>query len=207
MTRRLGHLATLAILLLGTVLGLDLAWAAISGSTGTFAYVIFDWPAHLATCLLLLMGLAAAMRSPRPAIFAAGALVATIAIDVDHIPKYLGWHGLTAGEPRPFPHSLLLVAALILIAGLCRGRAREATLGAAFGVGAHLLRDLATGPGVPLLWPLSSAAVTLPYAVFALVLALAAGLVVRGSVQTARNRARRGFDGAPLPSTAEATTQ
>jgi inner membrane protein len=176
-TRRPAHADLLAIALVGIVLALDLLWVVISGSTSSVAYVIVDWPAHLATCLLLLMGLTAVSRSPRPAIFAAGALVATIAIDVDHIPNYLGWHGLTTGEPRPYPHSLLIVGALVLIAGLSHGRLREVTFGAAFGVGAHLLRDLATGPGVALFWPLSSAAVTVPYVVFAAGLAIAAALV------------------------------
>jgi inner membrane protein len=176
-TRRPGHAGLLAIALVGTVLGLDLLWAVISGPTSSISYVIVDWPAHLATCLLLLMGLAAASKSPRPAVFAAGAVVAAIAIDVDHIPNYLGSQGLTAGEPRPYPHSLLMVGALVLIARLARGRLREASFGAAFGVAAHLLRDLATGPGVALLWPLSSAVVTVPYVVFAVGLELTAALV------------------------------
>jgi inner membrane protein len=191
-TRRPGHAELLAIALVGTVLALDLLWAVISDSTSSVAYVILDWPAHLATCLLLLMGLTAVSRSPRPAVFAAGAVVATFAIDADHIPNYLGWHGLTGGEPRPYPHSLLMVGVLMLIAGLSRGRLREATFGAAFGVGVHLLRDLATGPGVALLWPLSSAAVTVPYVIFATGLALAAAVVVsRGTTVRSPSWIRR----------------
>lgn len=191
-TRRPGHAELLAIALVGTVLALDLLWTVISDSTSSVAYVIVDWPAHLATCLLLLMGLTAVSRSPRPAVFAAGAVVATIAIDADHIPNYLGWHGLTAGEPRPYPHSLLMVGVLMLIAGLSRGRLREATFGAAFGVGAHLLRDLATGPGVALLWPVSSTAVTVPYVIFATGLALAAAVVVsRGATVRSSSWIRR----------------
>jgi hypothetical protein len=42
--------------------------------------------------------------------------------------------------------------------------------GLAFGVSAHLLRDAATGPGVPLLWPLQGVA-AVPYGVFATLLA------------------------------------
>jgi inner membrane protein len=182
----------LAVALLGATLGLDLLWALVHGRNSSLSYVVVDWPAHLTTCLLLLMGLAAASRSPRPAVFAAAALVATIAIDVDHIPNYLGWHWLTAGEPRPYPHSLLVVVVLALAGGLCRAPARDALLGAAFGVGAHLARDLATGPGVALLWPLSSAAVRLPYPAFAAGLVLAAALVVfRGTAVPAYTWSRR----------------
>jgi len=47
-------------------------------------------------------------------------------------------------------------------------------LGLAFGISAHLLRDLATGPGVPLFWPLSGAAVELPYVAFVAALLAAA---------------------------------
>ncbi len=41
----------------------------------------------------------------------------------------------------------------------------------AIGAGTQLLRDLSTGPGVPLLWPLADGDVRLPYWPYVVVLA------------------------------------
>ncbi len=90
----------------------------------------------------------------------------------------LGWQGLTGGAPRPYTHSLITPLVLIVVGGFAGGRARPIAFGAAFGVGAHLCRDLCTGPGVAILWPLSSAAVRLPYLVFAMGLVLTAAVIL-----------------------------
>jgi len=161
--------------LVGAVLGLDLLWSFVEGSTGSLAYGLLDEPAHLATCAIALFAVAAVTGSRPPARFVVAALVASVAIDVDHIPGYLGWQGLAGSLPRPYPHSLLLVGALVGLGCASRRRdVRQVSLGLAFGVSAHLLRDLATGPGVPLVWPVSSGVATVPYAFFAGALALAA---------------------------------
>jgi inner membrane protein len=74
---------------------------------------------------------------------------------------------------------------MVLLAALALPRrTRWLLLGAAAGVLLHLLRDVATGPGVPLLWPLSDASARVPYWTYAvLVLALAglAGLATYGA--------------------------
>jgi inner membrane protein len=158
------------------VLVLDFASDAVSPSTTEFG--VIDEPAHLATCLVLLLSLAAVARRRSPLAFAGAAVVASVAIDLDHVPSYLGWHGLSSGVPRPDPHSLLTPAVLILIGVLASGRSRQLALGAAFGVSAHLFRDLATGPGVALFWPLSTATVAPPYVIFPIGLAIAASTVV-----------------------------
>jgi inner membrane protein len=162
-----------AIALVGAIVTLDLLWFLVEGSTGSVAYGLVDEPAHLATCLVLLLALATLLARRPSQAFIAAALVAAVAIDIDHIPAYLGWDGLTGTLPRPYSHSLLALAVLLLAARAAGGRGRQILLGAAFGVGAHLLRDLATGPGVPLFWPLHQAAVTVPYAIYLGALGLA----------------------------------
>jgi inner membrane protein len=163
----------LALLLSGFIIAVDVAWIVFSGSTAPTEFGLVDEPAHLATCLLLLLALVALAPS-RPALaFAAAALVASVAIDLDHLPQYLGWDVLKDDGPRPYPHCLLTVALIVALASIAPGRLQAILLGAAFGVATHLFRDLATGPGVALFWPLSNAVIELPYAVFAAGLALA----------------------------------
>jgi Glycosyl hydrolase family 26/LexA-binding, inner membrane-associated putative hydrolase len=184
---RRNELTWLAVVLAGAVLAIDLLWGAVEGSTGSFAYGLIDEPAHLATCALALLALAAVTGSGPTRRFVLPALVASIAIDADHIPGYLGSHALAGGLPRPYPHSLLLVGALMAVGLISRRRdLRYISFGLAFGVSAHLLRDLATGPGVPLLWPLSDGVARLPYAFFAGLLLAAAMFVLWARPRDAR---------------------
>src|SRR5262249_16876138 len=126
---------------------------------------------HLATCAVALLALAT-VRGRLPAAFVLAALFASVAIDFDHIPGYLGSGLLGGNQPRPDTHSLLLVFFFVGRGLLPGRRLRPIVLGIAFGLATHLLRDLATGPGIPIFWPLSSEAFTIPYAVFVFVLAL-----------------------------------
>jgi inner membrane protein len=72
-------------------------------------------------------------------------------------------------------------------------RRRPLLLGLAFGVGAHFVRDIATGPGLPLGWPFSDRMVQLPYVVYAAVYLLAAGvLLIRASPTPTVRRNPRG---------------
>jgi inner membrane protein len=164
--------------LAGLVFGVDLLWSLTALSTGGLAYGLADEFAHLATCAILLLA-AVQTGSLRPSVrFVTAALLASVAIDIDHIPGYLGSHLLTGSLPRPYSHSMLLAAALLALGWAWpRRRARELSFGIGFGVSAHLLRDLATGPGAPLAWPISSAVVTLPYAAYGALLAVAASSV------------------------------
>jgi len=132
---------------------------------------LLDEPAHLLTAWLAL-----AACSPRTARLRLlpWVLLGAVAIDLDHVPLYLGADGITAdGGGRPVTHSLLTVAVLLALA-VVAGRPLS---GLAAGVGLHLARDLATGPGVPLLWPMDSSDVRipyLPYLLFLVVLTLVA---------------------------------
>jgi inner membrane protein len=143
-----------------------------------------DWPAHLITAGLLL---AALPRRPEARV-AGWALVGSVAIDLDHVPLYLGLEVAATEGSRPVTHSLTTAAAVLVAAVPARGRARTALVGLGTGVLLHLVRDLGTGPGVPLLWPLRPADVHLPYAAHTGLLALATAIpVLRG-----RQRGRRG---------------
>jgi inner membrane protein len=130
---------------------------------------VLDEPAHLATAALALLACTTPMTRRRHRRLLLTALGASMAIDVDHVPMYLG---LTeAGGGRPPSHSLATVAVLIA-AALALVELRPVLLGAALGASLHFLRDLATGPGLHLWWPVSSSEVRAPYWLYAVVLAL-----------------------------------
>jgi inner membrane protein len=191
----------LVALLVTVVFAVDLAWSLVEGDTGMLGYALVDEPAHLATCAIALLALAAITGKVLTRRFVAAALIASTAIDLDHVPHYLGSQLLMASSmPRPYTHSLALVVVLAAAAWRLRGDAREVALGLAFGVAAHLLRDLATGPGVPFFWPLSTATVTLPYPIYAAVLLLMGAAVATARREKSRQRPpRRRLAVRPLP--------
>lgn len=153
---------------------LDFLWSRLEGSTGTIAYALIDEPAHLMTCALALLAVVVVSGVQPPWRFVAGALAASVAIDLDHVPGYLGSHLLTGSMPRPYTHSLLMVLVLVGCAAVLRRRhSKQILFGVAFGVAAHLLRDIATGPGIAFLWPAVIAPIKVPYASYAGALILA----------------------------------
>lgn len=103
--------------------------------------------AHIATTLCLL----SLIRPKRPRDFFAGAIVGSVALDVDHLPLYAMYEKPSA---RPGSHSLVTVALVAGLTARSTGRRRGFLQGVSFGLTSHLLRDLLTG-GAPLLWPLS----------------------------------------------------
>lgn len=188
-TERRPELMRLTAALVLGVFAADLSWSLIAGSTGTLAYGLIDEPAHLATCAIALLALLAA-GAPVSRRFALAALLASTVIDLDHLPYYLGSHLLMASSmPRPYSHGVLTVIVLTAVGLRLRGKGREISLGLAFGVAAHLCRDLATGPGIPLFWPLSASAVTIPYVLFAAAL-IGTGIAICVAA-TARRGSRR----------------
>jgi inner membrane protein len=142
-----------------------------------------DWTNHLLTTLFIAW--AARPLIDRRRILAA--LVASVVIDADHIPGYLGSQILTGGTARPYTHSLTTVIVLLAIAALRPG-SRGWASGAALGVLSHLWRDLAepaTGPGVSLFWPLSDRAFTTPSALYLGSIAALAAIAFARSVPAA----------------------
>ena len=143
---------------------------------------LLDEPAHLLTAALLLA--AALPRRARAVV--PWALLGSVLIDLDHIPLYV-WGVLTAdGYGRPVTHSAATVLALAIAGTAARSRARTALWGLALGVGLHLVRDLCTGPGVPLWWPVGAPPVLLPYSSYVAVLLIT---VVVAVVRLVRQRA------------------
>jgi hypothetical protein len=88
------------------------------------AIALFDHPAHVATAVLL---------GGTGRTYLAGSLLP----DLDHVPMALG--SPEPGDPRPKTHSLFMVLPVALVSQPL-----------AAGMLAHLARDLAVGPGVPL---------------------------------------------------------
>ena len=79
-----------------------------------------DELAHLLTTLLFFWALGPRARER----FLVPALIASVAIDLDHVPGRLGVDWLTAGTPRPYTHSLLTIA-IVLASALVLRRRRD----------------------------------------------------------------------------------
>lgn len=135
-----------------------------------------DEPAHLLTAWLVLAAATARTAGLR---LLPWVLAGAVLLDLDHVPLYLGADIAVSPGGRPVTHSLLTVAVLLAGAAAIR-RWRVPLAGLAFGVATQLLRDLATGPGVPLLWPALVEDLRMPYLPYALVLvALAVAATAR----------------------------
>ena len=154
----------------------------------TIVVGLLDWPAHLLTAWLFLAALGFRLSTR----VQAWALLGAIAIDADHVPLYLHWHLIPAPDGRPVTHSLGTVVLLLAVATVPRLRAPAA--GLALGLLLHLSRDLVTGPGVTVGWPVSEMGVRLPYPVYvaALVVVTAVAVLVGH-----RRRAPSGSNAAP----------
>jgi inner membrane protein len=155
-----------------------------------------DEVAHLTTGALGLLTLACFIDAPRG--FYVAGLIASVAIDLDHIPLYLG-----LGNPaqRPATHSLTTVLVIVVAAALSR-RHRAVLAGAATGLLIHFVRDIAEGPpGVRMLWPLSNTAWTASFWWFlGMIITFTVVRLVLATVGTPRTRTRLFHRGASSPS-------
>jgi membrane-bound metal-dependent hydrolase YbcI (DUF457 family) len=130
---------------------------------------IADEAAHAATAVALLAAL-----PPTGNEFARGFAAGSILLDVDHVPELWGRRWLRPRGVRPLPHSLA-IPALLAVHGA--RRSNRAALGAAVGLGGHLLRDLATGKtAVALLWPLTKRPFSVRYRKYVAVMAVFAAV-------------------------------
>ena len=171
----------LPILALAVVVLLDLV--AGSRRWGVAMAGLLDEPAHLATALVVLVAAAGPRRLLAHPPFTGAALLASVAIDIDHVPLYAGLPvGVDGG--RPFTHCLL-TPIVLAVAGVAVRRFRPVLLGLATGVLLHLLRDLATGPGVSLWWPVWPQRIELPYLAY---LAVVAGCALAATLRAAAER-------------------
>jgi inner membrane protein len=143
-----------------------------------------DEPAHLATaCLVLVAAQRLEWLRAHPKEIGI-VLASAVLIDLDHIPLYAGLPHVALGG-RPYSHSLLTVAALLLISAVMPSGRRRWVVAMAAGLGLHLVRDVATGPGVLLVWPISADEVLVPYPAY---LTLCLALAVVGTVRLIRGR-------------------
>ena len=158
------------------------------GGNSFFPEGPLDEIAHFLTALLLLQWLPGRQRAR----FAAPALFASVAIDLDHVPQYLGHRFLTVGTARPYGHSLLTVAVLLALA-LALSRHRRLLIGLALGVLLHFVRDLGEGgsSAVSLLWPLSDHGFSYPHSVYIALIAAAAGVRIGVDLLSPRRRTAR----------------
>jgi inner membrane protein len=148
------------VLLAGVALGFDAANRHVQ--FGLLSTGPLDEVAHLATAALGLLVLACFIDVPRR--FYVAALIASVAIDLDHIPLYLGL--LPDQGQRPVTHSLATVAVFAGAAAVSR-RHRAVLAGTVAGLLLHFARDIAEGPpGVRMLWPLQQTAWTASYGWF-----------------------------------------
>jgi inner membrane protein len=165
--------------------------ALVRRAHGIVATGALDEPAHLATAGLVLLAVSGNGRHKLRRAEALVVLASAVLIDLDHIPLYAGLPQVALGG-RPFSHSLLTVALLLLLSAVLPVRSRRWALAAACGVALHFVRDIATGPGLLLFWPVSDREVLLPYLLYAAVV-LCAGAVAtaRSLVSAARREASR----------------
>ena len=127
------------LLLAGVALAFDAADRRVPFSV--LATGLLDEPAHLATGALGLLALACFIDAPRR--FYVAGLIASVAIDLDHIPLYLGLLGNQ--DQRPVTHSLTTVLVIALAAAVSR-RHRAVLAGCVAGLLIHFARDIAEGP-------------------------------------------------------------
>ena len=179
------------ILLAGIALAFDAADRRVPFSV--LANGSLDEVAHLATGALGLLALSCFIDAPCR--FYVAGLIASVAIDLDHIPTYLG---LGNPDQRPVTHSLATVLVVVVAAAVsCRHRAVLAS--AATGLLIHFARDIAEGPpGVRMLWPLQGTAWTASFEWFlGMIITFTVVRLVLVTVGIPRTRIRL-FE-APLP--------
>jgi inner membrane protein len=189
-TRTLARPTPLSLLIAAGLLAVS-DWASHMAGDSVFPGGPLDECAHLMTMLLVLWALGPAITRR----FLVPALIASVAIDADHLPQHLGTQLLTQGTPRPYTHSLLTVVVVLALAPAGRRR-RTVWLGVAIGLLFHFWRDLSeAGSGVSLLWPVSSQSFSLPHWSYMAVMVATAAVVAgrltaeRGSVRHASRQA------------------
>jgi membrane-bound metal-dependent hydrolase YbcI (DUF457 family) len=171
------------LLLAATALAFDAADRRIRFGVWTTGPV--DEVAHLSTAALGLLVLARFVDAPRR--FYVAALIASVAIDLDHIPLYLRLLGDQA--QRPVTHSLSTLAVFAAAAAASR-RHRAVLAGVATGLVLHFARDIAEGyPGVRVFWPLQDTSWMVSYRWFlGMIVVFTASRLVLVSVGRPRTR-------------------
>jgi hypothetical protein len=151
---------------------------------GRFLYdALTDEPAHAVTALLAVGAVATWHRAWRAPVVWIAAVLGGTAIDLDHVPDFLGWHYLSTGTERPHTHALPTLALLLGIALCQRGPRRRVLLAATLGLASHFVRDLVEGSTLPLLWPATAHGFSAPYGCYVAVLIACVGVIVVGALR------------------------
>lgn len=140
---------------------------------GFMVRALLDEPCHQATGLICLGAITRFRGRPPDLRFGLAMLIASNAIDLDHLPLEFGSSVLTSGTPRPYTHALWVVVVLGFTALAARAWSQRAgtrvsattvliLFGAACGVSDHFLRDIATAQ-MSLWWPITNVPVEVPY--------------------------------------------
>jgi inner membrane protein len=146
-----------------------------------------DEAAHLLTTLIILWALGPRVCDR----FLIPALVASVAIDLDHIPADLGTDFLTHGTSRPYTHSLLTLIIVLAAAALWRSR-RVLLLGVGIGLVIHFWRDMSeSGAGVSMAWPVSYHSFEISHTGYLIVMAVFVGMAAVRCRYPARPTASR----------------
>jgi len=151
---------------------------------------LIDWTGHLSTAALVFLAVAGApwlLARPRLALTA---LAGSVLIDLDHVALYAGLP-VDVGGGRPFTHSLA-TPLLFGTAWLLTGRRSTVLGGLAIGVLLHFVRDIGTGPGVPLWWPIRDTNVLLDYRWYA---AAMVGVAAVATIRSVSRRSASGYSG------------
>ena len=146
---------------------------------------VTDEVAHGATAALALLCLYSGSTLRRQARLATAALLASVLIDLDHVLLYAGVPHVAANG-RPYSHSGVTVG-LLLVLSCAWPRRRMVLRGAALGVTLHLLRDVATGPGLPIWSSEGSFDLRVPYSWYATALAFFAVIAILRRVARPRS--------------------
>lgn len=149
--------------MLGLILSVDAILA--SEHVGVLQFGLLDEPAHISTAAIALLGAVGLQRMFDHPEWTVWSFVFSMAIDIDHIPGIMGFSD-SPHHGRPITHSLISPLVLGFI-WLATDRRNAMVSGAATGVLLHFLRDIATGPGLPLLWPASRTHFRLPHRAYA----------------------------------------
>ena len=183
-SRELIRLLAVPILLAGVALAFGAADSRVPFSV--LARGALNEVAHLAIGALGLLALACFIDAPRR-YYGAG-LIASVAIDLDHIPLCLG---LGNPDQRPVTHSLTTVLEIVVAAALSRRRSAVLAC-AATGLLIHFARDIAEGPpGVRMLWPLQNTAWTATFRWFLrMIIAFTVVRLILATVGIPRTRIR-----------------
>lgn len=149
-----------------------------NGEVSLLRDALTDESAHAVTALLAVGALVAWRRVWRARSIWVAALLGGTAIDFDHLPDILGWHGLSVGTQRPYTHALPTLLLLLGIAFSQHGPRRRMLLAAAIGLATHFMRDLVEGATLPLLWPVTTHGFTISYGWYAAVVIACGGMMI-----------------------------